>query len=275
MRRRRVRITPTNNVRPWCKGTPGAHAAHPGHLTPIDSRVRLIHRVAFTQMEGGGLARSTHRSLAPQSQSFQRARSCRKNRCGPRNSYGLGGDWCNRSGCIRRWSVFKKRTAQSGAGLRTGEIWPVAVLCKRCCPRNGIRLATDLGRNPTSLQSLRNSNSNEQEVVGFLVLDETRSRTWPPSRRRSNYSPRFRYPGACETLATLDLARYASPPRLLGLRPEAMRFTNVHPASVISAGWLRLPRPSAGLREHPLHSSRSSRVLRGRSHQSPLCPDRW
>ena len=149
-------------------------------------------------MEGGGLARSTHRSFAPESQSFQCARSCRKNRCGPRNSYGLGGDRCNRSGCIRRWSVFKKRTAQSGAGLRTGEIWPVAVLCKRYCPRDGIRLATDLGRNAASLQSLRNSNSNEQEVVGFLVLDETSSRTRPLSLRRSNYSPRFRYPGACD-----------------------------------------------------------------------------
>src|SRR5689334_8461129 len=167
-------------------------------LTPVDSRVSLIHRVAFTQMEGGGCARSTHRSLAPEFQSFQRDRSCRKNRCGPRNSYGLAGDRCNRSGCIRRWSVFKKRTAQSGAGLRTGEIWPVAVLCKRYCPRHGIRLATDLGRNPTSLQSLRNSSSNEREVVGFLVLDETRSRNRLFSRRRSNYSARYRYRGACD-----------------------------------------------------------------------------
>ncbi len=74
-------------------------------------------------------------------------------------------------------------------------IWPVSVLCKRYCPRNGIRVATDLGRNPASLQSLRNSNSNEQEVVGFLVLDESRKRNRPFSRRGSNYSAGFRYPG--------------------------------------------------------------------------------
>src|SRR5262249_19635579 len=113
-------------------------------------------------------------------------------------SYGLGGGRCNRSRCIRRWSVFKKRTAQSRPGLRIGEIWPVAVLCKRYCPRNGIRLATDLGRHPASLQSLRNINSNEQEVVDFLVLGETRKRNRPFSRRGSNYSARFRYPGPCD-----------------------------------------------------------------------------
>ena len=98
---------------------------------------------------------------------------------------------------VWRWSVFKKRTAQSLPGLRTGEIRPVAVLCKRYCPRNGIRFATDLGRNPALLQNLRNSNSNEQEVVGFLVPDETGKRNRPFSRRGSNYSARFRYPEPC------------------------------------------------------------------------------
>ncbi len=48
---------------------------------------------------------------------------------------------------------------------------------------------------PRHFQSLRSSNSNEQEVVGFLVLDATSSRNRPFSRRGSNYSARFRYPG--------------------------------------------------------------------------------
>jgi hypothetical protein len=71
------------------------------------------------------------------------------------------------------------------------------------CARDIVRemeydLQQNLGRNPASLQSLRNSNSNEREVVGFLVLDETRSRNRLFFRRGSNYSARFRYPGPCD-----------------------------------------------------------------------------
>ena len=89
----------------------------------------------------------------------------------------------------------KIRNTQSGIGLRTGEMWNFATLRKRNHSRNGIRPATNLGKDSESLQSLRDSNSNKQKMVSFVVLEEIVRTNRPAPGGRPHCSARFRHPG--------------------------------------------------------------------------------